>query len=574
MSCFDKSSSFGGLWCYRSDVEDDEAQFEASVMRTTILNTSKELSALSDFPPPAELPNFMRHNLYMDYIRSYVKHFNLDKHINLRHQIASCQPEWNAERREIKWLVKIKRLEDGHEFEEKFDKLMVAIGHHNIPFAPTYRNQSKFGGQILHSARLKDIITSKRFVDKRVVVVGLGNSACDAANDISMVASKCYVSCHRGQWFTSRYLTSGPFDNLIKQRAFVSASKCVPNWLLSKKTVDLLERRTNHQMLGLKPRHTPLESVPAINDLFPYKVYTGGVVLKGAIASFSEDGNKVVFEGEEETEYEVDIVVMATGYEGRIVFMDESALGLRRREQAGNGESALGEYDLFLNIFAPNLTLPPPKDNQASESRDCCNANIDEPQRETVASKNGYISLKDKSESKLSSSIRWVDFKAPPEAIKSLALIGFIQPNGSMTVIAELQSRYAARVFAGRLDLPSEREMARHMEQMRRMRSKAVRSHSRDQLIGNYVSFADTIASLLGVKPCMGKLFLRDLPLWKKLYFGPSVPYQYRLSGPGEWAGARETIMKTNERIYCGINEGKNHILFKNRRKRLTDGKN
>lgn len=59
----------------------------------------------------------------------------------------------------------------------------------------------------------------------------------------------------------------------------------------------------------------------------------------------------------------------------------------------------------------------------------------------------------------------------------------------------------------------------------------------------------DEIAEELGVKPDMWKLFRNDRRLWCKLYFGPSVPYQYRLTGPHSWEDARETIMKVADRI-------------------------
>lgn len=54
---------------------------EASVMKNTIANTSKEMSAYSDFPPPEDFPNFMPHRKMLEYFRSYAKHFDLIKHI-------------------------------------------------------------------------------------------------------------------------------------------------------------------------------------------------------------------------------------------------------------------------------------------------------------------------------------------------------------------------------------------------------------------------------------------------------------------------------------------------------------
>lgn len=55
---YEKTAYTGGLWRFQEQLDEDGI---ASVMKSTIINTSKEMSAFSDFPPPAELPNFM-HN--------------------------------------------------------------------------------------------------------------------------------------------------------------------------------------------------------------------------------------------------------------------------------------------------------------------------------------------------------------------------------------------------------------------------------------------------------------------------------------------------------------------------------
>lgn len=51
--CFEATDNLGGLWCYRDQ--------GASVTKSTIINTSKELNAISDFPPPTESANYF-HN--------------------------------------------------------------------------------------------------------------------------------------------------------------------------------------------------------------------------------------------------------------------------------------------------------------------------------------------------------------------------------------------------------------------------------------------------------------------------------------------------------------------------------
>ena len=46
-----------------------------------------------------------------------------------------------------------------------------------------------------------------------------------------------------------------------------------------------------------------------------------------------------------------------------------------------------------------------------------------------------------------------------------------------------------------------------------------------------------------------GRLIFTDPRLAREVFFGIMTPYQYRLFGPGKWQGAREAILKQNERI-------------------------
>ena len=57
---FDKTTYIGGLWRYHETTDQDGI---ASVMKSTVINTSKEVSAFSDYPPRADYPNFMHNRL-------------------------------------------------------------------------------------------------------------------------------------------------------------------------------------------------------------------------------------------------------------------------------------------------------------------------------------------------------------------------------------------------------------------------------------------------------------------------------------------------------------------------------
>ena len=52
----------------------------------------------------------------------------------------------------------------------------------------------------------------------------------------------------------------------------------------------------------------------------------------------------------------------------------------------------------------------------------------------------------------------------------------------------------------------------------------------------------DEIAELIGAKPNLWHLTKTDSALALRCYFGPCLPAQYRLMGPGAWGGAADTI--------------------------------
>ena len=65
----------------------------------------------------------------------------------------------------------------------------------------------------------------------------------------------------------------------------------------------------------------------------------------------------------------------------------------------------------------------------------------------------------------------------------------------------------------------------------------------------NYIEYADEIAELIGCRPNLTKLLFKDPLLALRCFFGPCVPYQYRLLGPGAWDGAKEAIEAVDANI-------------------------
>lgn len=64
VTVFEQSANhIGGLWRWTRE----SAEGLGSVMHSTIVNSSKEMSAFSDYPVPSHLPNFLNNHLMVSF---------------------------------------------------------------------------------------------------------------------------------------------------------------------------------------------------------------------------------------------------------------------------------------------------------------------------------------------------------------------------------------------------------------------------------------------------------------------------------------------------------------------------
>ncbi|PIO77589.1 Flavin-binding monooxygenase-like protein [Teladorsagia circumcincta] len=114
--CFEMSNDIGGLWRYKPEACPEEG----TVMKTTVINTSKEMTAYSDFPPPKDAANFMHNTELLEYFRAYAQKFDLLKHIRFEHKVKSIKRnsrfaetgQWDVEWLDLRYgyCTGIKRL--------------------------------------------------------------------------------------------------------------------------------------------------------------------------------------------------------------------------------------------------------------------------------------------------------------------------------------------------------------------------------------------------------------------------------------------------------------------------------
>ena len=307
--CFEKESDVGGIW---------NPDSPSHVYETICLNTSRSLSKYVDFNMPKGSPQFLSKDAALDYVRSYARHFGLYDRITFNTIVE------NVERHDDKWLVTV----SGDKRPRVYDGVVVSNGHHWDPSTPDY--PGNFTGETLHAI---DVKTRDQLRDKRVLIVGAGNTGCDLAADAAYLSRSVDHSMRRTYYFLPKFAFGRPMDKWLDRTQRWPVPRRVLRWVYGMAIYCLVGP---YERLGLpKPDHKILESHPNSAPAYLDHLAHKRIKPRRDVARF--EGKKVVFTDGEESE--VDLVVYATGYHLSFPFMDKSYIA-----------NEDGSSPLFLNI--------------------------------------------------------------------------------------------------------------------------------------------------------------------------------------------------------------------------------
>jgi cation diffusion facilitator CzcD-associated flavoprotein CzcO len=313
--CLEREPDIGGLW--------NEATATGVVYDTTYLVSSRKYSGFEDYPMPDEFPVYPSHHETLAYLRAYALNFGLLDKVELNATVT------RAERVDEGWSVQVK----GEERPRFYRALVVANGHHYVPRMP--KIAGTFTGEMMHS---RDYRSVKQLADKRVVVVGAGNSGSDIVVDGTSVARRVYLSMRRGTYFVPKFYFGRPMDGIITFCEKIPMPPGLRNRLYTHWHRLMVGKNERY---GLpEPEHRIGDTHPTMNTVLPQLAAHGRIGVKPDINEFV--GDKVRFS--DGSEVEADLVVFATGYEISIPFMDSDLLF-----------DADGRPLLYLNVFHPEL---------------------------------------------------------------------------------------------------------------------------------------------------------------------------------------------------------------------------
>ncbi|MFX0594567.1 flavin-containing monooxygenase [Melissospora conviva] len=320
VDCYERETGVGGAWNWRHD--------RSPVYAATHLISSKPFTQFPDFPMPDDWPDYPHHSMLLSYFERYADHFDLRRHIWFGTEVVRVEPA-EGER----WDVTT-RSTGGYGVERisRYAAVIVANGHNWSPKMPEYEGLADFRGEVIHASAYKDV---KQLRDRKVLVVGAGNTGCDIAVEAAQAAAACWHSTRRGYWYAPKYVLGRPADQVNDAALRMRLPIWLRQWLfhrILRLTVGDLTR------YGLpRPDHKVYETHPIANSQLVYYAGHGRIRPVPDVARFDRydveltDGRRI----------EPDLVVLATGYLPRFEFLAPGLLG----------DEESGRPSLYLNTF-------------------------------------------------------------------------------------------------------------------------------------------------------------------------------------------------------------------------------
>ena len=441
-----------------------------TVMATTEMTSSTCFTEMSDFAMPKE-KEFLRHDEVLAYLERYVERFGLGPHLRFGHRVVSCEKVDGA-----LWKVTTGR----GVFHGK--KLVVCTGTHQRP--NTALEEDLFGQvgarvadggrgpTVRHMGEIKRI--PRELDGARVMVIGGGESASDLIEAMMRQGrvGKVVWSVPRGQHFFRKY----------------------GYWV----------RR--HPITGRETKPQAFDKQASLLQGFISPAYKGKDGMRWG-CKWTTSGSFIAYQGHGIPEWRngaenmhafVNKSANVLDYVDNVRLVPKGAVARRDGKTFVFGDGTREEIDhvVLCTGYLPDFAFLP------------------EPIRSTC----------------LTLHYKYVFCNDDP----SVAFVGFVRPIfGSIPLIAEVQSRWVAKVFAGRLTLPEAASRARKTLRDKEFWEGFFQDTSRriSTLVDIFV-YTYGIGRLTGDFPDRLRLFREDPWAWYLSVVGPFSSAMFALNDP------------------------------------------
>lgn len=299
--CLEASDDIGGNWHI------DNKNGMSSAYESLRINTTRALMQYADFPMSDDYPDYPNHRQIKQYFDDYMAAFDLRPYVSFNSKVEKACKNAADE-----WEVNV----NDESKPRRYQHLIVANGHHWDARWPNPAYPGDFNGTIMHSHRYLSPWDPVDMQDKKVVVVGMGNSAVDIACELAdpAITERVYLSARETSWVLPKYLWGHPV-----------ASKTPPR--LSWRLQSLMMRAILALSIGSPRKHglpAPayplLATHPTISQHLYDKLDQGMITYKPGIASLQGDSIRFT----DGTTVSADVLLYCTGYNVSFPFFEAS----------------------------------------------------------------------------------------------------------------------------------------------------------------------------------------------------------------------------------------------------------
>ena len=176
---YERAGRLGGVWAV------GYTGFGAQVQ--------KELYEFPDYPLPEGTPDFTSGPVIQKYLEDYAHHFGVWESIRFNTAVIEVREQPGTADR---WRIVSEKA--GRRSEDRYDLIVVATGlYSGMPNLPSFPGQEQFRGEVMH---VSDFQSPDQLAGRKVVVVGYGKSATDAALESAAVAEATTIVFREPHW--------------------------------------------------------------------------------------------------------------------------------------------------------------------------------------------------------------------------------------------------------------------------------------------------------------------------------------------------------------------------------------
>lgn len=297
VTVYEIGSQVGGMWWHEND------NGLSSAYRTLHINTSRNVTRFPDLDFETDVQPFPDHRDMHRYLRRYADHFAVTELIRFNTTVTRVEPLFTPGTEKPRW-----RVVTSNGDSEVYDSVIVASGHLHVPrHVPELQ---AFSGQYLHAHNYN---APEPFVNQRICIVGVGNSACDIAGDVCVNSQSCVMVARSGVLILPKLIFGRPFTDLSSalQRPWIPYTA---RRLLIRAMTWIVHG--DMQKLGFRKPDRRVHTTS--NGTIVTDIAYRRIQVKQGIKNI--DGKRITFiDG---TSKEFDVLIAATGYLTELPFLD------------------------------------------------------------------------------------------------------------------------------------------------------------------------------------------------------------------------------------------------------------